>query len=353
MIQHLYNTHDVLEILPHWADYPLRPLNNINHTETAGIAEPPAVDVRKGAATKNFHQANEVYDIDQPLLRDLHHRLILHYLDAIGDQPNVLFSLSFQFVGPLKFQQFFMDTVAEWATAHKTKVKIALITTKDITDAILADPVRSKQVAMVDMRYWQYRPDGTVFAPEGGRNLAFRESVQKTFPGSSDHPPPTTAEMAYRQVREYRDRYPGLALAAWNNGLGEIPALMAGASMVLMNSPFGGHGQVPGQDRTRLDDIVDQHLTGVLMKMRPLDDFVSATEGHAWTIADQKLREVLIYSSAGDSVTLSELGGRRNYTGLWLDPSSLRTQPIPGTAAARTKLTKPSSAEWLLLLEAK
>jgi hypothetical protein len=176
----------------------------------------------------------------------MHRRLILRSLDALGDQPNVIFSLSFQFVGPLKFQQFFQDTVAEWEKNHGCKVKIALITTRDISDAILADPVRSKQVALLDTRYWQYRPDGTLFAPKGGQNVAFRESVQKTFPGSSDHPPPTTPGMAYRQVREYRDRYPNLAIAAWNNGTGPLPAFMAGAAMVLMNSPFGGHGQIPG-----------------------------------------------------------------------------------------------------------
>ena len=48
-------------------------------------------------------------------------------------------------------------------------VRIQLATSKDITDAILADPVRARQVAVIDMRYWQYRPDGSLWAPQAGR----------------------------------------------------------------------------------------------------------------------------------------------------------------------------------------
>ena len=32
LYHNLYNTHNVLEILPHWVDYPWRPANNINDT---------------------------------------------------------------------------------------------------------------------------------------------------------------------------------------------------------------------------------------------------------------------------------------------------------------------------------
>jgi hypothetical protein len=370
MVQHLYNTHDVLEILPHWADYPMRPTNNINETGKAGIAEPPATDAGKPGGSKNFHQANEVYNVDEPILRDLHGRLILHSLDTLGEQPNTLFSLSFQFVGPLKFQRFFLDTAAEWEKAHGRRVKIALITTKDITDAILADPVRSKQVAMVDTRYWQYRPDGTLFAPRGGENVAFRESVQRTFPGSSDHPPPTSAEMAYRQVREYRDRYPGLAISAWNNGTGELPGLMAGASLVMLNSPFGGHGQIPGQDRTRLDDFIEAHLGGVLMTMKPRDNLAEpAGEGEiasgggkearrqpavVWALADEQLRHILLYAGSGTALKLGELPAGLRYTGMWFEPESGRSETanLP-SALSKATVEKPSGEGMLLYVEAR
>ena len=38
------------------------------------------------------------------------------------------------------------------------------------------------------MRYWQYRPDGTLWAPPGGKNLAFREMIAKDFGRADDAP---------------------------------------------------------------------------------------------------------------------------------------------------------------------
>jgi hypothetical protein len=351
MIHHLYDTHDVLEIPQHWIDYPFRPANNINHTDgpDAGIPEPPPADGPEG--TKNLHVANQVYDIDKPLLRDLHHRLIIHDLDVLGDKPNVIFSLSFQFVGPLKFQQFFLDTVAEWEKAHNHQVKVALITTKDITDAILADPVRSKDVVLVDMRYWQYRPDGSLFAPAGGQNRAFREMVQKALPGNSDHPPGTSPEQAYRQVREYRDKYPQLALSTWNNGAGQMPALLAGASQVMMYSPYAGHNQIPGKDRTPVDTFVQDQLASTLMTMKPVDKLASSAAGSAWVLADDARKNLLVYSTAGPSITLATLPGK--LSGTWFDPSTGKTLPAdspPGFSGVT--LTKPSAGAWALWLKA-
>ena len=79
----------------------------------------------------------------------------------MGGARNLFFSLGAQFAGPLAFQEFFHDTVAEWEKKTGRTVRIQLATSKDITDAILADPVRGSQVAAIDMRYWQYRPDGS------------------------------------------------------------------------------------------------------------------------------------------------------------------------------------------------
>ena len=175
----LYDTHNVLEIIPHYEDFPWRPVNNINND---GMPEPPLMDKPSGT---RFHMGNQFYDPTNYVLRDLHRKFILHELDELGNEPNVIFSTAYQFVGPLAFQQFFQDTIAEWEKAHNKTVKVLLMTTKDITDAILNDRVRSKQVVAVDMRYWQYRPEGDLWAPGGGRNLAFRAMVRETWPGQS------------------------------------------------------------------------------------------------------------------------------------------------------------------------
>jgi hypothetical protein len=345
MIHHLYDTHNVLEIPPHWNDYAFRPKNNINETN---LPEPPPADGTPGG--KNLHLGNQVYNVESPQLRELHRKFILHELDSLGDQPNVIFSLSFQFVGPLAFQQFFQDTVAEWEKQHGKHVKIALITTKDITDAILNDPVRSKQVVMVDTRYWQYRPDGSLFAPLGGRNLAFREMVAEAFRQGGDNAPATSAEQAYRQVREYREKYPQLALAAWNNGVGAVPAFMAGAAQVAIFSTAAGHNQGPQIERTSLDPFIQQHFSAALMNMSPND----RVAGAAWSLADQKLKNILVYSASGPSITLDAELPVTAYSATWFDPAKGTTQPCPAPTswAKGTVLTKPDGNGWMLALQA-
>ena len=333
----IYNTHNLLEIPPHWVDYPWRPANNINDT---GLPEPPPIE-----PGNHIHVANQVYDVANPVRRELHRALILHELDALGPARNLFFSLGAQFAGPLAFQEFFQDTVAEWERKTGRTVRIELATSKDITDAILADPARARQVAVIDMRYWQYRPDGSLWAPQGGRNVAFREAIVTDFGHSGDTPPDTTPQQVYRQVREYHDRYPDKAIVAWNGGAGPIPVLMAGGAEALMLNPSAGQGQGRTIDRTPLDGFVRDHLADVLMKMKPRDGMAA----DAWCLADDDDRSVLLYSLAGDSIRLSRAlrGGR--YRGVWFDP---RTGATQSADVAQTDIRKPTSEPWLLLLRA-
>ena len=135
LYHNLYNTHNTLEIPPHWIDYPWRPANNINDT---GLPEPPPIE-----PGNHLHVANEVYDVTNPVRRALHRAFILHELDELGETRNLFFCLGAQFAGPLAFQEFFQDTVAEWEKKTGRTVRVQLATSKDITDAILADPVRA------------------------------------------------------------------------------------------------------------------------------------------------------------------------------------------------------------------
>src|SRR5205823_3748009 len=70
LYHHLYNTHNVLEIGPHWVDYPWRPANNINDT---GLPEPPPFE-----PGNHLHVANQFYDVQNEKLRPLHRAYILH-----------------------------------------------------------------------------------------------------------------------------------------------------------------------------------------------------------------------------------------------------------------------------------
>ncbi len=339
----LYNTHNLLETAAHWVDFPWRPANNVNDT---GLPEPPPLEERD-----TVHVADQFYDATDPRRRALHRAFILHTLDALGDRPNVVFTVAFQFPGPLAFQQFFLDTVAEWEKKRGRRVRVALITTKDITDAILSDPVRSGLVDVIDTRYWQYRPDGKLWAPEGGRNLAFREMIAAEFKRSADAPPDTTPRQVYRQVREYRDRFPGKAVVGWHSGAGPIPVLMAGGAQALMRNPAAGQSQGEQPDRTTLDAFVREHLSSILMKMSPLDGLLEDESGN-WALSDSRGEHVLLYSLKGPTFTLAR-ALPRTYAGLWFDPRTGDTRPLaaPRAWGKGTTIDKPSNEDWLLLLK--
>ena len=342
----LYNTHNLLETAAHWVDFPWRPANNVNDT---GLPEPPPLEARN-----TIHVANQFYDANDPRRRALHRAFVLHTLDVLGARPNVVFTLGFQFAGPLAFQQFFLDTVAEWERRKGRRVRVALITSKEITDAILTDPVRSRHVSVIDTRYWQYRPDGKLWAPEGGRNLAFREMIAAEFKRSGDAPPDTTPAQVYRQVREYRDRFPDKAVVAWHGGAGPLPILMAGGAQALMRNPAAGQSQGEQSDRTKLDPFVREHLSKVLMRMSPLDGLLEDPANN-WCLADARGRAVLVYTLNGPSVTLARALPRRAYAALWFDPRTGDTRPldVPRSWVRGTVVNKPSGEDWLLLLTSK
>ena len=343
LYHNLYNTHNTLEIPPHWIDYPWRPANNINHT---ALPEPPPIE-----PGNHLHVANEVYDVSNPVRRALHRAFILHELDELGGTRNLFFCLGAQFAGPLAFQEFFQDTVAEWEKRTGRRVRLQLATSKDITDAILADPVRGRQVAVIDMRYWQYRPDGTLWAPPGGKNLAFREMIAKDFGRADDAPANTSPLQVYRQVREYHERYPDKAIVAWHGGAGPIPVLMAGGAQALMRNPSGGHGQGKTADQNPLDGFVREQLAASLMNLKP-GDGVAGNAEQTWCLADERRSTVLLYSLSGPSIQLLQALPQGAYTGLWFDPRTGNTRPLeaPVAAAAGVTIQKPTAEAWLLLL---
>ena len=130
------------------------------------------------------------------------------------------------------------------------------------------------------MRYWVYEPDGTLFAPEAGINHAFREQISKQFKGYTDTPPPTTPELVYRQVREYRDRYPNIALIRWKASLVSIPSSWAASHNPLDAAPAVPR-EGPSQDAI-IDKFVRDNLSTDLIKMEPRDGISPTphTTGH-------------------------------------------------------------------------
>jgi hypothetical protein len=371
VLYNLYNTHDVLEIGPHWIDYPWRPANNINDT---GLPEPPPF---KPHGRNDV--GNEFYSTAYAPLRELHRAYMLHTFDELADQPNIIFEMAYQYAGPLEFEQFFQDVAREWEAKHGKHIRIALTTGKQTTDAILADPVRSKQIAIIDMRYWEYRPDGSLFAPPAGENHAFRELITKEFPGYTDTPPASTAEQMYRETREYRDKYPNIALMPMENGAGPIPLLMGGAAS--QSALVGGRPPVPpptvsrqgsdsnstaqaaaatprGQsDQQRQDHTIESfvrtYLSTDLMNMSPKDGW-TASPDRTWTLAGEAKDPVLIYSLSGENITLAQTLPGKQYEALWFDPRTGSTQQIQNASTTQnTVFTKPDAQPWLLLFKPK
>lgn len=342
-----YNTHNILETFAHYAEYPWRTANCVNDI---GLPEPVKLD-----ANRTVHLSNVIYNVEHPGRKALHRATIFHTLDQLGDQSNVILSLAFQFAGPLAFQEFFLDTVAEWEREHGRPVRIALITSKDITDAILADPARARQIAVIDMRYWQRQADGTLWAPRGDVNRAFREQNTVLFGKGVDTPPDTTALNVYRGVREYRDRFPDKPIVAWHGGAGPIPVLMAGGAQVLMRNPAAGQSQGGARDDAALNRWVRNELAGVLMQMTPRDGWLAEPDAN-WCLADEAGENVLIYSLAGESIRLQRALAlsAAAYHATWFDPRNGQVSEARiGDGTEGATVVKPDGTSWLLLLRAK
>jgi Family of unknown function (DUF6298) len=353
----MYDTHAVLEIGPHWIDDPWRPANNVNDT---GLPEPPpfepgytmAMNTVQPTVTK-LNIANQFYSVDYPPLRKLHHDYIFHVLDELADAPNVIFGVASQYAGPLSFQQFFQDTVAVWEKLHNHPVRLELATDKLTTDTILHDPLRSGQVAVIDLRYWYYLADGTLFAPEAGRNRAYRDYYAAQFgePYSNNGPPTTQLQM-YRLVREYRDRYPKVVILAPDEGAGPIPILMGGGTAQ-------SQARAGSEDHTDelstgpiIDRFVNEYLANDLMKMHPVDGLIS-DPSHNWALAGDTTDAVLIYSRPQSDIALTKALPHRAYSASWIDPTTgelKKTVSISG--ASGTSIDKPDDRGWLLLLRA-
>ena len=377
VVYELYNDHNVLEIGPHWIDYPWRPANNINDT---GLPEPPPFKPHN-----RNDVGNEFFSAAYAPLRALHRAYMLHTFDELADQPNIVFSMAYQYAGPLEFERFFQDVAREWEEKHGKPIRIALITSKATTDAILSDSVRSKQIAIVDMRYWEYKPDGSLWAGEAGINSAFREQIQTTFPGYSDTPPATTPQQMYRETREYRDKYPNIAFMPMENGAGPIPLLMGGAAS--QSALVGGRPPVPPRavdpvamaesapnsaqrtapaaqrnaasvtlperinpDRT-IESFVRTYLSSDLMQMSPKDGWTKAPES-TWVLAGGPGQPVVVYSLSGSDITFASPLPAARYSAVWFDPSTGQAQaPSPMQPTSGTVVRKPTTESWLLLLK--
>ncbi|NIP98405.1 MAG: pectate lyase, partial [Akkermansiaceae bacterium] len=141
-----YFQHNLLEAGAHWTDFPWREANNVN---TTAFPEPPPY-----AGDKRIFQAHLFYDPANDFRRPIHRRYIRKHLDTFADNRNVIHSVGAEFTGPLGFVQFWIDTILEWERETGKDATVCLSCTKDVQDAILADPARCGAISVIDIRYW-------------------------------------------------------------------------------------------------------------------------------------------------------------------------------------------------------
>ncbi len=319
LVQQMYFQHNILEAGAHWADFPWRPANCLQDT---GFPEPPPY-VNK----KRIFMADAFYDVTHPVRRQLHRAYIRKCLDNFADNANVIYLIGAEYTGPLEFVRFWLDTIRDWQAETGKQVLIGLSCTKDVQDAVLADPVRGRQIALVDLRYWWYAADGALYAPKGGQNLAPRQQLRE-WKGKKSRSAAQTA----RQVREYRDRYPEKAILCSFDKADGWAVLAAG-------------GSVPNLV------LNDGRLLAALPRMKPWTPKAGLTQGQ-WALADPD-HDYLVYASAGGNIRLDLSGSKATYTAYWIQPRTgavtegemvrggrMIDFPSPGSAARVLWLTR-------------
>jgi hypothetical protein len=311
-----YFQHNILEAGAHWADCPWRPANNVNDT---GLPEPPPY-----IGDKRIFMAPLFYDVSDQRRRALHRGYIRQCLDNFADCTNVIQLTSGEFSGPLEFTQFWIDTIVEWQKENNCEVVVGLSAPKNVQDAILADPVRSSAVDLIDIRYWAYTEDDGLYAPEGGKNLSPRQHLRQTKLKPGGFP------AIVKAVREYRERFPNKAVTYYANL--NCPSSHDGWAVLM------GGGSLPNV-------TLPDKLARVVPGLKPRDGIVNG-EGQ-WCLADSG-RNILVYTQfIGKDMELTT-PQKSNWHVNWIDTGTGKIESgVEVAAAPRITLRVKTNVAWL------
>jgi hypothetical protein len=309
LVQNHYFQHNILEAGAHYADFPWRTANNINATD---FPEPPPY-----AGDKRIFLAEPFYDVSHPTRRSLHRAYIRQCLGSFVGKPgesNVIHMTSAEFTGPLHFVQFWLDTVEEWEKETGRDAIVGLSATKDVQDAILADPARAPVVSVIEMKQWWCTTEGGVYEPKGGQNLAPRQHL-RVWKGPKDRSDAATA----RQVREYRKRFPDKAILCDYEKLDGWAALAAGASVP------------PIRASKALEPLLQ-----AIPAMQPYEPIVRSLAQNQWALAELG-KNYLAYSLGDGTINLELPSTNGEFAVNWIDPSSgeMTTSGTVGGGAVR------------------
>ncbi|MBD2757799.1 pectate lyase [Spirosoma sp. BT704] len=319
LIHENYFQHNIIEAGAHYADFPWRPVNNINNT---GFPEPVPY-----AGDKRIFMAEQFYDVSHPVRRALHRAYIRKCLDNFVGNSGVIQLIGAEFTGPLTFVQFWIDTISEWEKETGKKAIVGLSTTKDVQDAILADAKRASVVNLIDIRYWHYQANGTAYAPAGGQNLAPRQHARLVAPKK------TSFEQVYRAVQEYRQKYPEKAViyAADSYDAMGWAVLMAGGSMP----------NVPA--------VTDPQFLADATLMHPME--LAQKQAGQWALGDDKTGYIL-YNESASPVELDLTKSAGSFSVSYINPKTGQTTKskdvVKGGGMVRlTKQSEGGEVVWI------
>ncbi len=282
LIHQHYFQHNILEAGAHYADFPWRTANNINHTP---FPEPPNY-----AGDKRIFMSKNFYDTADANYKSLHRAYIRQCLDNFSSNNGVIHLIGAEFTGPLHFVQFWVDVIGEWKKEKGNKAIIGISTNKDVQDAILKDPSRSWVIDLIDIRYWGYNAQGNGDnAPKGGRHLAPRQGGAIGSGGE---------KQVYKAVLDYRTMYPDKAVICSPGG-GGWAVFMAGGSMA------------------SLPRIADDRFLKDAAGMQPMLSPVNQENNRV--LANAGKGYILYLKDAKARLDLS--GVKVNFKGSWIDPA--------------------------------
>lgn len=287
LIHQNYFQHNILEAGAHWADFPWRTANNINRT---GFPEPPPY-----AGNKRIFMANQFYDISNPVRRELHKQYIRQCLSNFSDNSNVIQLTSAEYTGPLHFVEFWIDVIGDWEMETGYDALIGLSATKDVQDSILSDSVRSRAIEIIDIRYWHYRDDNSLYAPEGGKSLAPRQHARLVDPGKASF------RSVYKAVSEYRTKYPE-KVVIYSNPIGKRYSWAV----------FMGGGSL-----TTIPEIEVGEFYKAASTMIP----VASKTDNTFILANPQ-GEQIIYCMADSLVTVNLKNFKGSYNPVWIQPET-------------------------------
>lgn len=317
LIHENYFQHNIIEAGAHYADFPWRTANNINST---GFPEPVPY-----AGDKRIFMAEQFYDISNEHRRAIHKAYIRKCLENFDGNSGVIQLIGAEFTGPLHFVQFWIDTIKEWEKETGKHPIIGLSVTKDVQDAILADPERANVVDLIDIRYWHYQADGTAYAPQGGQSLAPRQHARLLKPKK------TSFEEVYRAVSEYKTKFPEKAVIYSGDSYDSFgwAILMAGGS--LSNA-----------------DLIDKATLNLISGTKP---FLPAGKNAKQYGLENTGKTYVLYNASADALSLDMSKTTGKFSVKILNPKNgkvLKEEKINGNAVA--KISKTGAGDELIII---